>query len=300
MAGRYVDPVPNKIGIYKFRLLFPFADNELPPTEFNYPEGPILGLLNSIQTVGAMTALPFITWAVDTWGRRWGIVFGASWTIVGAILQGSSKHIPQFVIARFLIGWGLAYTVVGSPLLLVELAAPKHRGAIISYFGTTWFSGAIIAAWVTFGTRNIQNSWSWRIPSLLQTIPAAFQIVGIFFLPESPRWLISKGRGAEAKAILTKYHANGAENHPLVELEYVEIKEAIIADANYKAKTGWLDLVKTAPNRRRILLVFFCGIFIEVILPRPLISLSQCLIYYRYLAMVSFRTICIRSSTVSV
>jgi MFS family permease len=56
-------------------------------------------MLNSIQTVGAMIALPFITWLVDTWGRRPSIIFGALWTLVGAILQGSAEEIPQFAIA---------------------------------------------------------------------------------------------------------------------------------------------------------------------------------------------------------
>lgn len=240
----------------------------------------MLGLLNSIQPVGALVALPFITWVVDKWGRRWSIVFGASWTIVGAILQASSKEIPQFVIARFLIGWGLAYTIVGSPLLLVELALPKHRGSVISYFPTVWYLGAIVAAWTTFGTRKIDNAWSWRIPSLLQGLPAIVQVVGIFFVPESPRWLISKGRGAEAKAILVKYHANGIEGNFLVELEYHEIKEAIATDQNYKAKSNWLDLVRTSPNRRRIFITFFCGLFIEVWSITPAIAFD-----YAYLAL---------------
>jgi hypothetical protein len=181
-----------------------------------------------------------------------------------SVIEASSKHIPQFVIARFFIGWGLSYTVVASPLLLVELALPKHRGAIIAYFPTVWYLGAIIAAWTTFGTRQINNSWSWRIPSLLQGIPALLQIFGIFFVPESPRWLISKGRGVEAKAILTKHHANGREGDPLVELEYSEIKEAIVKDHGYTEKSTWADLFKTAPNRRRMILVFFCGLFLEI------------------------------------
>jgi MFS family permease len=179
-------------------------------------------------------------------------------------LPASSKQIPQFVIARFLIGWGLAFTVVASPLLLVELALPKHRGAIIAYFPTVWYLGAIIAAWTTFGTSKIQSSWSWRIPSLLQGIPAVLQIFGLFFVPESPRWLISKGRGAEAKAILTKYHANGREGDALVELEYREIKDAIVTDQGYKDRSTWADLVNTKPHRRRMILVFFCGLFIEI------------------------------------
>ncbi|KAJ4260973.1 hypothetical protein NW757_001362 [Fusarium falciforme] len=232
--------------------------------EFDYPKGPILGLLNSIQTVGAMLALPAITPVVDKFGRRKSIFFGAAWTIVGAILQASSKQIPQFVISRFLIGFGLAFTVVGAPLLLAELALPKHRGAIISYYPTCWYLGAIIAAWVTYGTHKIDNAWSWRIPSLLQGVPASLQLLLIWFVPESPRWLISKGRGKEARDILVRHHANGNERSSLVDLEYTEIKESIESDASVKAKTGWLDLVRTAGNRRRLIIVFFAGLFIEI------------------------------------
>ncbi|RMJ19257.1 hypothetical protein CDV36_001104 [Fusarium kuroshium] len=232
--------------------------------EFDYPKGPVLGLLNSIQTVGAMVALPAITPVVDKFGRRKSIFFGAAWTIAGAILQASSKQIPQFVISRFLIGFGLAFTVVGAPLLLAELALPKHRGAIISYYPTCWYLGAIIAAWVTYGTHKIDNAWSWRIPSLLQGVPASLQLLLIWFVPESPRWLISKGRGKEARDILVRHHANGNERSSLVDLEYAEIKESIESDASVKAKTGWLDLVRTAGNRRRLIIVFFAGLFIEI------------------------------------
>lgn len=232
--------------------------------EFDYPKGPVLGLLNSIQSVGALLAVPLIPILADRLGRRHTIVIGASFTILGGALQGSSKSIAQFVISRFFIGWGLAHTVVASPLLLVELVLPRHRGVFMSFFPTVWYLGAITAAWVTFGTRKIDNAWSWRIPSLLQVAPAVVQILGIYFIPESPRWLISKGRGSEARDILVKHHANGDSSNALVDLEYLEIKEAIKTDSGYKKKSNWLSLVNTAPNRRRIGIVFFCGLFIEV------------------------------------
>ncbi|KAF4333978.1 general substrate transporter [Fusarium beomiforme] len=238
----------------------------LPPwqEEFDNPTGPVLGLLNSIQTVGAMLALPFIGWVVDKVGRRRSIAFGASWTLLGAILQASSKHIAQFIISRFIIGFGLAFTVVGAPLLLAELALPKHRGAILSYFPTAWYTGAIAAAWTTYGTQFIQNSWSWRIPSALQAFPAIIQISLIWFVPESPRWLISKGRGAEAKEILVKYHANGNEDSSIVDIEYTQIKDAILKDAQYREQSSYLDLIRTKPNRRRLIIVTFCGLFLEI------------------------------------
>ncbi|RBA18211.1 hypothetical protein FPRO05_10506 [Fusarium proliferatum] len=232
--------------------------------EFEYPEGPVLGLLNSIQTVGAMLALPFIGWVVDKVGRRKSIAFGASWTLLGAILQATSKHIAQFVISRFIIGFGLAFTVVGAPLLLAELALPKHRGTILSYFPTAWYTGAIIAAWTTYGTQFIEDSRSWRIPSGLQAVPAVIQITLLWFIPESPRWLISKGNGAAARSFLVKHHANGDESNPIVELEYTQIKQAILQDAQYKEQGSYFDLIRTKPNRRRLILVTFCGLFLEI------------------------------------
>lgn len=211
-----------------------------------------------------MLALPFVGYVVDKFGRRKAIAFGASWTLVGAILQGSAKHIAAFIIARFLIGFGLAYVVVGAPSLLAELALPKHRGTILAYFPTAWYTGAIIAAWTTYGTQFIDNSWSWRIPSLLQGLPAIIQIGLIWLVPESPRWLISKGNGAEARRILVKYHGNGDENNPIVDLEYTQIKEAILQDAQYKEQGSYKDLIKTKPNKRRLIIVTFCGLFLEV------------------------------------
>ncbi|OAQ90461.1 MFS transporter, SP family, sugar:H+ symporter [Purpureocillium lilacinum] len=211
--------------------------------EFNHPTGPILGLLNSIQSVGAIVALPLVGWLVDRIGRRASIAFGAAWTLVGAILQGSAKHVAPFIIARFLIGWGLAFTVVGAPLLLAELALPKHRGTVLSYFPTAWYIGAIIAAWTTYGTQHIENSWSWRTPSILQGVPAVIQLLLIWLVPESPRWLISKGSGAKARQILVKYHANGDEQSPIVDIEYSQIKEAILQDTRVKKEGSYLDLI---------------------------------------------------------
>jgi MFS family permease len=238
-----------------------------------------------------MLALPSIGWLVDKIGRRRSIVFGAAWTLVGAALQGSAHHLAAFIISRFLIGFGLAYTVVASPVLLCELALSKHRGSILAYFPATWYTGAIIAAWVTYGTQFIQNSWSWRIPSLLQAFPAIIQITLIWFVPESPRWLIAKGRGAEAREFLVKYHANGDENSPIVEFGYTQIKEAILQDAQWKKQSSYLDFIRTKPNRRRLIIVTFCGVFLEVSGYSMDWRRGRVLTCPRYLATVSSSTI---------
>lgn len=166
----------------------------------------------------------------------------------------------MFLVARYLIGFGLVFANAFAPILIGELSHPKDRQVTTSLYQTTWYCGATLAAWTTFGTFTIPTEWAWRIPSLLQAAPALVQIVGIFFVPESPRWLIAKNRGEEAKKILTKYHAEGYENDELVALEYFEMKRVIEADllAN---KMTWRAFVSSAGNRRRLLLVLMLGLF---------------------------------------
>ena len=57
----------------------------------------------------------------------------------------------------------------------------------------------------TFGTFTIQSSWAWRIPSILQGLPSAVQVGLIWFCPESPRWLVSKGRSAPARFLASRF-----------------------------------------------------------------------------------------------
>lgn len=77
---------------------------------------------------------------------------------------------------------------------------------------TTFNSYAIIsAALATYGTFRINSTWAWRLPSLLQGIPSVLQCALVLFAPESPRWLIKKGREAEALKTLAYYHADGNE-----------------------------------------------------------------------------------------
>ena len=63
----------------------------------------------------------------------------------------------------------------------------------------------------TFGTFFMNNSWSWRIPSAVQALPSVLQLFLIWFVPESPRWLVSNGREEEARRILGYWHGNGNE-----------------------------------------------------------------------------------------
>lgn len=103
------------------------------------------------------------------------------------------------------------------------------------------------------------TDWGWRIPSLLQITPSTLQIAFIYFLPESPRWLISKGRGDEAYAILAKYHAEGDMNSEFVKAEYAQIEKTLELELE-TSKRSWKELVSTSGMRKRILIGSFLGL----------------------------------------
>ena len=71
------------------------------------------------------------------------------------------------------------------------------------------------------------SNWAWRIPSLLQILPSMLQLTFIWWVPESPRFLISRDRGDEAFEILAKYHAEGDRNSALVHAEFEEISKTV-------------------------------------------------------------------------
>lgn len=121
--------------------------------------------------------------------------------------------------------------------------------------------GSLVCTWLVFGTKRIDNDWSWRIPTIVQAFPSVIQIIFLWFIPESPRWLISKERYSEALEILGKYHANGDINNPTVQFEYQEIKETLRLEFLYTKTSSYLDFFKTRGNRYRLLLIISLGLF---------------------------------------
>ncbi|KAI8296385.1 Lactose permease [Colletotrichum sp. SAR11_240] len=226
---------------------------------FDNPRGAVLGLMSAIMALGSICSTPIAPWVADRFGRRWGITVGSLIMIAGAIIQCESTEFAMFVVSRFILGFGLSFATTSAPSLVSELSHPKDRVTITAICNTCWYLGSIAAAWITFGTRTIPSTWSWRIPSLLQMAPSVIQLSAVWFLPESPRWLISKDRDHDALEALKRYHGEGQETE-LVRLEYEEIRTAIDNEKRLGATT-WKSMVSTKGNRYRMFLVICMGFF---------------------------------------
>ncbi|KAG9313586.1 hexose transporter [Chiua virens] len=228
---------------------------------FNNPSGGMLGLLSAIQNIGGLAGFPFAPYVSDNFGRRRAVWFGATIMCIGVAIQTASQSVNMFIGARFLIGFGLTFAGNAAPMLVTEISYPTYRAPLTSMYNSLWYSGSIIAAWTTYGTFRINGSWAWRLPSLLQGIPSVLQFALILFAPESPRWLMNKGRHDEALRTLAYYHADGNESDPLVQYEFQEIKAALEYDRTVVSNIGWKSLFTTPGNRKRMRIIVAIAFF---------------------------------------
>ncbi|KAJ7468644.1 general substrate transporter [Mycena latifolia] len=231
-------------------------------TFYHKPRPSLLGLMTAMYSLGAIFSLAIVPTVVDGRGRRASIILGCALMLVGAILQGASQNLTMFIAARFLLGFGAPFSVVGSASLIGELTHPKERAVMTSLFNGFYGIGSIIIAAISLGTYNMQSDWGWRIPSILQASPSIMQLMFVLFVPDSPRWLVAKGRGAEAYAILVKYHAEGDAQSEFVKAEYADIEKTLCKETPTGGQ-GWSELFSTPGMRKRAILATFLGIAVQ-------------------------------------
>lgn len=222
-------------------------------SDFDNPSGDRLGLLNAMYSLGALMSIPFIPTVSQYLGRRWTIVAASLVMTLGAGMQAGARNVDMFLASRWVLGFGIPFAIVNASALIGELAYAKERPIMTSLFNASWFVGAIVAAGVTYGTFQMESTWAWRLPSLLQFVPSACQLGFMAWCPESPRWLISKDRGDEAFAILQKYHCEGHDGEEFVRLEYAQIQSTIAQEkaTASMSKPSSPRVVNSSPEKPR-------------------------------------------------
>lgn len=240
-GGGYISPITGKEGI----------------------ESSLLGIVNASYQLGSIFGVPIAPWFAQRYGRRMSIFTGSLIMVAGALIQGFSQHVGMYIVARLLLGIGIVFAIISGASMIGELAYPKERPVLTSLFNASYFIGAIVASAIAIETVNIQSDWAWRVPSLLQICPSLLQIATVWFLPESPRWLISRDREEEALAILTKYHAEGDASSLIVHAEMAQIKSTIELELE-SSKQSWGEILKAPGMRRRAIISAFLGLFTQM------------------------------------
>ncbi|KAL1590877.1 hypothetical protein WHR41_00150 [Cladosporium halotolerans] len=226
------------------------------------PTGVWLGFINAIYWAGGGIAYMIMPWVSNNYGRKAGVYIGYLLLIIGVGLVGSDSE-AGFILSRFFVGCASACFLSSVPLLMNEIAYPTHRGIVSALFMCGWYVGGTLAAFITFGTRNIEGNMAWRIPSILQILIPAIALPGLIWAPQSPRWLVSLERGGEARAVLEKWHANGDTNSALVNYEVLEITETLMMEKQAHDSASYTEMFKTPGNRHRLFISVSLGIFVQ-------------------------------------
>jgi sugar porter (SP) family MFS transporter len=177
-------------------------------------------------------------------GRRKIIFLGTAIMIVGAALQASAFTIEHFIIGRIITGLGNGANTSTVPMWQSETCSAHKRGKLVMIEGALITGGIMISYWIDYGMSFAPGSVAWRFPLAFQIVFCIFILAFVLGLPESPRWLILKGREAEAKEVIAAI-ANVSEEDKFVENEFRSIKETV-AEMN---KGSFAELFARDHNR---------------------------------------------------
>lgn len=219
-----------------------------------------LGILVNMFNIGSIISFFLTPYVADNYGRKTAIFIGCCFMVVGGCLTAFTNSYGMYLGGRFVLGFGNSLAQMSSPLLLTEICHPQHRGPVTAIYNCLWNLGALIVSCIGWGTASVQSNWSWRSITFIQIVPSVIQLAFIWWIPESPRYLVNKDRHEEALAMLTKWHGGGDVNNATVQFEFREIKETIRLEKDADRATSYLDFFRTKGNRWRLAIIVSLGI----------------------------------------
>ncbi|KAM0214190.1 hypothetical protein ACHAQD_005541 [Fusarium lateritium] len=211
------------------------------------------GIVTSMYQIGSVVAIPCVGPGIDTWGRRAGMAIGAFIIVVGIIIQIAcikTASVDQFMAGRFFLGFGVAIAAAAGPTYVVEVSHPAHRGIITGLYNVMWPVGALVASGAARGGLEHKGSnTSWMIPVCMQLLFPCVILFGSMLLPESPRWLYTRGQKELARSHLIKLHGHGNPESEWVKLQLHEYEQHLEMDGSDKR---WWDYRALFRNKASI------------------------------------------------
>ncbi|MFE3454231.1 MFS transporter [Nonomuraea sp. NPDC059194] len=207
-------------------------------------------------SVGMLLGALAAGWAADRIGRVRVVILAVALTAVSSLAIAFAPGFAVFALLRFVQGFGIGAEVPVAATYVNEIAKAKNRGRFVLLYELVFPAGltaaTVVAAWVV-------PNWGWRAMFLLGAIPALLAVYLQRRIPESPRWLATKGRLEEADRVLSGIEAEVARSKPLPEPEPVTQTSAA------ERKAGLRDLFAGIYLRRTIVvsLLWFFGYFVN-------------------------------------
>jgi sugar porter (SP) family MFS transporter len=159
------------------------------------------GIVMASALYGTVLGALVGAWPTDRWGRKPTLFWIGILYFVSAVWSGLATDAWSFVVARFIGGLGVGISTVVAPLYIAEISPPDSRGRLAGMFQFNIVFGILVAFISNWLLRDVgDNAWRWMMGS--EAFPAFAYTLACLAIPESPRWLLDRGRDMEAKTIL--------------------------------------------------------------------------------------------------
>ena len=189
----------------------------------------------------------------DRFGRKKVLIVVALFFAVSCLFTALAGSSVLFVSARLFGGLAVGAASVLSPMYVAEVAPPKNRGMLVAVYQLTIVLGILCSYTINYWLHDIENNWRWMFATGI--IPSVLFFIGLFFIPESPRWLYKAGRKEESLKVLTRI---GGE--ALAKVEIVEIAESLKINET-KVSSGEIF----GPSSRKVMIIgFFLAVLVQV------------------------------------
>ncbi len=226
------------------------------------------GWVASSALFGCMIGAFFAGIISDKMGRKYVLMLAGVLFLISAMGTAFPRSLTMFILFRILGGIGVGAAAMASPMYIAELSPAKYRGGLVSLNQLAIISGMLIVYFAnyliaTHGNQidsahgilpestdswNVTYGWRWMFGS--ESLPALLLISLLFFVPNSPRWLISKNRDEEAKRIIKQIEGENTKN------KIAEIKMSI-SNQGDSLKQLW------APGLRIVLIIALALAFFQ-------------------------------------
>jgi MFS transporter, SP family, arabinose:H+ symporter len=189
----------------------------------------------------------------DKYGRKNVLIVVALFFAVSCTLTALASSSVLFISARLFGGLAVGAASVLSPMYVAEVAPPKSRGMLVSIYQLAIVLGILCSFTINYGLHNLDNNWRWMFATGI--IPSVIFFVGLFFIPESPRWLYKAGQKEKSLKVLTRI---GGEL--LAKTEILEIAESLKGNSQSVTRG---EIFK--PSSRKVMMIgFLLAVLVQV------------------------------------
>jgi len=203
-------------------------------------------LVVSLMPLGAVSASVVSGWLLNNLGRKYSIQFTASMFTVGALVMGLADNLVTILAGRFVVGFCVSLSAMSECTYIAEIAHASHRGRLVTLNELGITLGFLLAFVINYIFMTVEAGWRYMFG--LSSVVAVVQLVCMVFLPQTPHFLVIRGKEDQANIVMKKMHGLGGMS---AKREVAKIREAW----QEEKETSCSFLFSTVDNMRRRLVV---------------------------------------------